>query len=113
MIARMAAERKRAAGALSRGRSEEDGGDAWGRRSLFVFSESNPVRRCARLITEWPPFEWAVLSTIIANCVVLALEQHLPAGDKTPLAEELVRHYLNFALSHTLKLTYSYIMIRV
>jgi len=32
-----------------------------------------------------------VLLTIIANCFVLALEEHLPEQDKTPLAQELVR----------------------
>jgi len=32
-----------------------------------------------------------VLMTIIANCVVLAMEEHLPEGDKTPLAVKLVR----------------------
>jgi len=32
-----------------------------------------------------------VLLTIIANCIVLALEEHLPENDKTPLAIELVR----------------------
>ena len=31
-----------------------------------------------------------VLLTIIANCIVLALEEHLPEGDKTPLALQLV-----------------------
>jgi hypothetical protein len=31
-----------------------------------------------------------VLMTIIANCVVLALEEHLPNDDKTMLALELV-----------------------
>lgn len=36
------------------------------------------------------PFEYAVLLTIIANCIVLALEEHLPGGDKTPLALKLV-----------------------
>ncbi|XP_060909748.1 calcium channel, voltage-dependent, P/Q type, alpha 1A subunit, b [Labrus mixtus] len=30
-----------------------------------------------------------ILTTIIANCIVLALEQHLPDGDKTPLSERL------------------------
>ncbi|CAL8297347.1 unnamed protein product [Gadus morhua 'NCC'] len=30
-----------------------------------------------------------ILATIIANCIVLALEQHLPACDKTPLSERL------------------------
>jgi len=33
-----------------------------------------------------------VLLTIIANCIVLALEEHLPENDKTPLAQELVRN---------------------
>ncbi|KAK2494375.1 hypothetical protein MC885_010648 [Smutsia gigantea] len=43
-------------------------------RSLFVFSEDNV---------------YMILATIIANCIVLALEQHLPDGDKTPMSERL------------------------
>lgn len=35
-------------------------------------------------------FEYMILATIIANCIVLALEQHLPASDKTPMSERLV-----------------------
>lgn len=31
-----------------------------------------------------------VLLTIIANCVVLALEEHLPKNDKTLLSTQLV-----------------------
>ncbi|KAM6944935.1 calcium channel, voltage-dependent, N type, alpha 1B subunit, a [Lycodopsis pacificus] len=58
-------------------------------RSLFIFSEDNVIRKYAKRITEWPPFEYMVLSTIIANCIVLALEQHLPASDKTPMSERL------------------------
>ncbi|XP_006497689.1 voltage-dependent N-type calcium channel subunit alpha-1B isoform X1 [Mus musculus] len=58
-------------------------------RSLFVFSEDNVVRKYAKRITEWPPFEYMILATIIANCIVLALEQHLPDGDKTPMSERL------------------------
>lgn len=37
------------------------------------------------------PFEYMILATIIANCIVLALEQHLPAGDMTPMSQRLVR----------------------
>ncbi|NXA54199.1 CAC1B protein, partial [Nothocercus julius] len=56
-------------------------------RSLFIFSEDNVIRKYAKRITEWPyPF---VQATIIANCIVLALEQHLPDGDKTPMSERL------------------------
>uniref|UniRef100_A0A674P6F4 Voltage-dependent P/Q-type calcium channel subunit alpha-1A n=1 Tax=Takifugu rubripes TaxID=31033 RepID=A0A674P6F4_TAKRU len=59
-------------------------------RSLFLFSEDNVVRKYAKKITEcFTPFEWMILTTIIANCIVLALEQHLPDGDKTPLSERL------------------------
>ncbi|TRY88586.1 hypothetical protein DNTS_034554 [Danionella cerebrum] len=69
-------------------------------RSLFIFSEDNVIRKYAKRITEWPyPLHhslniWAqanylILTTIIANCIVLALEQHLPAMDKTPMSERL------------------------
>ncbi|ERE79572.1 voltage-dependent P/Q-type calcium channel subunit alpha-1A [Cricetulus griseus] len=43
-------------------------------RSLFLFSEDNV---------------YMILATIIANCIVLALEQHLPDDDKTPMSERL------------------------
>lgn len=58
--------------------------------SLFIFSEDNIVRKFARRTIEWGPFEYMVLLTIIANCVVLALEEHLPNNDKTPLSISLV-----------------------
>ena len=60
-----------------------------GSSSLFLLSETNMVRRLTLFIIEWPPFEWTVLVTIIASCVVMALEEHLPNGDKTELAISL------------------------
>lgn len=49
-----------------------------------------------------------ILATITANCVVLALEQHLPGEDKTPMAKRLVRKQIclphltdNTALNYT------------
>lgn len=48
-----------------------------GPSSLFFFTDDTKVRRCTRFIIEWPPFEYAVLLTIIANCIVLALEVSL------------------------------------
>uniref|UniRef100_A0A8C9G7V7 Voltage-dependent R-type calcium channel subunit alpha n=1 Tax=Pavo cristatus TaxID=9049 RepID=A0A8C9G7V7_PAVCR len=33
--------------------------------------------------------EYMILATIIANCIVLALEQHLPEDDKTPMSRRL------------------------
>ncbi|XP_076841650.1 voltage-dependent R-type calcium channel subunit alpha-1E isoform X2 [Brachyhypopomus gauderio] len=58
-------------------------------RSLFIFGEDNTVRKYAKKIIEWPPFEYMILTTIIANCIVLALEQHLPGEDKTPMSKRL------------------------
>ncbi|XP_036409855.1 voltage-dependent R-type calcium channel subunit alpha-1E-like isoform X2 [Megalops cyprinoides] len=58
-------------------------------RSLFIFAEDNIIRKYAKKIIEWPPFEYMILATIIANCVVLALEQHLPGEDKTPMSKRL------------------------
>ncbi|XP_034410842.1 voltage-dependent R-type calcium channel subunit alpha-1E-like [Cyclopterus lumpus] len=58
-------------------------------RSLFIFAEDNFIRKTARRFIEWPPFEYMILATITANCVVLALEQHLPGEDKTPMAKRL------------------------
>uniref|UniRef100_A0A8C9T2E7 Calcium voltage-gated channel subunit alpha1 E n=1 Tax=Scleropages formosus TaxID=113540 RepID=A0A8C9T2E7_SCLFO len=65
-------------------------------RSLFIFGEDNVVRKYAKKIIEWPyPLQYMILATIIANCIVLALEQHLPEDDKTPMSKRLEKteHY--------------------
>lgn len=49
------------------------------------------------------PFEYMILATIIANCIVLALEQHLPASDKTPMSERLVSSMFFLCTSHSQK----------
>jgi len=43
-----------------------------------------------------------VLLTIIANCIVLALEEHLPEGDKTPLASRLVYIHVEYFVIYSL-----------
>ncbi|XP_060810711.1 voltage-dependent calcium channel type A subunit alpha-1 [Amyelois transitella] len=90
----MLAAAQEAAGAQARAAPADTMGGAHqpaapGPSSLFIFSNENPIRRYTKFIIEWPPFEYAVLLTIIANCVVLALEEHLPNGDKTILAQNL------------------------
>ena len=60
-----------------------------GPSSLFLLSERHILRRTTKFLIEWPPFEYTVLLTIIANCIVLALEEHLPNGDRTILAKQL------------------------
>ena len=64
-----------------------------GPTSLFILRESNLIRRLTKFLIEWPPFEYTVLLTIIANCVVLAIERPLPNGDKTELARQLVSEH--------------------
>lgn len=48
------------------------------------------LQPCFFLDSPLTPFEYMILATIIANCIVLALEQHLPDEDKTPMSERLV-----------------------
>lgn len=61
-----------------------------GPSSLFLFEEDNYFRLKTRSIIENSVFEWTVLATIIANCVALAMEAHLPNNDKTELAVQIV-----------------------
>ncbi|CAF3020652.1 unnamed protein product [Rotaria sp. Silwood2] len=65
-------------------------------RSLFIFSKNNWIRKRANAVIEWNPFEYMVLLTIIANCIVLALEEHLPRDDKTTLARSLEKTEIYF-----------------
>uniref|UniRef100_A0A8C2DQL9 Calcium channel, voltage-dependent, R type, alpha 1E subunit b n=1 Tax=Cyprinus carpio TaxID=7962 RepID=A0A8C2DQL9_CYPCA len=68
-------------------------------RSLFIFAENNIIRKYAKRIIEWPyplksllriiQLQYMILATIIANCIVLSLEQHLPGEDKTPMSKRL------------------------
>lgn len=60
-----------------------------GPTSLFLFAEDHPLRILMRYIILWPPFEYAILVTIIANCLVMASEQHLPDSDRSTLAVKL------------------------
>uniref|UniRef100_A0A3P8WC90 Voltage-dependent N-type calcium channel subunit alpha n=1 Tax=Cynoglossus semilaevis TaxID=244447 RepID=A0A3P8WC90_CYNSE len=65
-------------------------------RTMAIYNP-NPVKQncltvnplCFCSLTLHTPFEYMILATIIANCIVLSLEQHLPASDKTPMSERL------------------------
>ncbi|KAG9509584.1 Voltage-dependent calcium channel type A subunit alpha-1, partial [Fragariocoptes setiger] len=64
-----------------------DGTDAEkGPSALFIFDETNWLRRKTRYLIENTIFEYFVLLTITANCVVLAMEAHLPHKDRTELS---------------------------
>ena len=61
-----------------------------GPTSLFLFTPSSPVRRLTTWFVNWAVFEWTIIITIIANCVVMALDNKLPAGDKSVLSLKMV-----------------------
>ena len=63
-----------------------------GPTSLFLFTPSSPLRRLATWFVNWSAFEWTIILTIIANCVVMALDDKLPNGDKTILSHKMVGH---------------------
>ena len=43
----------------------------------------------------WPPFEWIIIITIMANCVVMALDDKLSNNDKSIMSIKLVRSSQN------------------
>ena len=47
--------------------AEREPGEGAGPTSLFIFSETNIIRRTTKFIIEWPPFEYTVLATIIGK----------------------------------------------
>lgn len=49
--------------------------------SLFVLSETNPVRRFTRYISQSKGFEYFILVAIIANCILMAINSQLPLDD--------------------------------
>lgn len=65
-------------------------------------------------IRAFTPFEYMILATITANCVVLALEQHLPGEDKTPMAKRLVRKEICLHILHrqyAAKLAFKFVLL--
>ena len=41
-------------------------------------------------LVNWPPFEWIIILTIMANCVVMALDDKLSNNDKSIMSIKLV-----------------------
>jgi len=57
---------------------------------------SNDLLFVSRFVN-WPVFEWTIILTIIANCVVMALDDKLPVGDKTILSIKMVGFLFHIA----------------
>ncbi|CAB4001908.1 voltage-dependent N-type calcium channel subunit alpha-1B-like isoform X1, partial [Paramuricea clavata] len=74
-----------------------------GNYSLFCLSEQNCVRRAATVIVESRAFDIFILATIIANCVVLALDAPLPSNDKSAISDELEKSEIFFLVIFTIE----------
>lgn len=70
-------------------RKKKEGVADQGPTSLFLFTPSSPVRRLTTWFVNWPVFDWTIIITIIANCVVMSLDDKLPYGDKTVLSLQM------------------------
>ena len=68
----------------------QDEPDDRGPTSLFLFTPTSPVRRLMTWLVNWPPFEWIIILTIMANCVVMALDDKLSNHDKSIMSIKLV-----------------------
>lgn len=88
----------------SRGGCECGGQDRTHGKSLCLpLSVAVNLKKLERFfLIRCTPFEYMILATIIANCIVLALEQHLPDDDKTPMSERLVSNVSLRGFSFTL-----------
>ena len=71
-------------------KKKKDEPDDRGPTSLFLFTPTSPVRRLMTWLVNWPPFEWIIILTIMANCVVMALDDKLSNNDKSIMSIKLV-----------------------
>ena len=74
-------------------KKKKDEPDDRGPTSLFLFTPTSPVRRLMTWLVNWPPFEWIIIITIMANCVVMALDDKLSNNDKSIMSIKLVSLY--------------------
>ena len=70
-------------------------------RALFCLTLKNPVRRACIRIVEWKPFECAILQTIFANCVALAIYTPFPNDDANAINHMLEKVELVFLVIFT------------
>ena len=57
----------------------------------FVLEKINVILSFVYFQVNWPPFEWIIIITIMANCVVMALDDKLSNNDKSIMSIKLVR----------------------
>ncbi|CAG7729654.1 unnamed protein product [Allacma fusca] len=58
-------------------------------RALFCLDLENPFRMLCIAISEWKPFEYLILVTIVATCFSLAMAKPFPNGDSNAMNDQL------------------------
>ena len=56
----------------------------YGLNSLFIFKPGNPIRKLCAWLIEWDPFEYFILSIILANSITLSIYDY---SDRDSLTE--------------------------
>ncbi|KAK9498552.1 hypothetical protein O3M35_003159 [Rhynocoris fuscipes] len=51
--------------------------------ALFLFKEDNVIRKKAKAIVTWTPFEYIILLVIVVNCIILGFGLYLPEDNET------------------------------
>jgi len=83
------------------GKKKKDEPDDRGPTSLFLFTPTSPVRKLMTWLVNWPPFEWIIIITIMANCVVMALDDKLSNNDKSIMSIKLEEMEIVFMVVFT------------
>ncbi|CAH1402623.1 unnamed protein product [Nezara viridula] len=73
--------------------------------SLFIFKDSNPIRKHCKAIVTWAPFEYIILLVIVVNCIGLGFGLYLPEENETAQLLEKAEIYflIIFILEMVLK----------
>ena len=74
-------------------KKKKDEPDERGPTSLFLFTPTSPVRKMMTWLVNWPPFDWVIIITIMANCVVMAMDDKLSNNDKSIMSIKLVSFF--------------------
>ncbi|XP_014284422.1 voltage-dependent calcium channel type A subunit alpha-1 [Halyomorpha halys] len=73
--------------------------------SLFIFKDSNPIRKQCKAVVTWAPFEYIILLVIVVNCIGLGFGLYLPEENETAQLLEKAEIYflIIFILEMVLK----------
>ena len=89
-----------------RKKKKENEPDERGPTSLFLFTPTSPVRKMMMWLVNWPPFDWVIIITIIANCVVMSMDDKLSNDDKSIMSLKLVSNLLFINICYLINMVF-------